>query len=242
MCILGFYFGKIFLVIGLFTTVLRTLILYILVMVAMRLMGKRQIGDMQPAELVVTILISEIASIPIQDTTQPIIVSIVAIFALVAFEIALTVLTMKSNTLNNITNGKSALIIKEGKILQPQLKKMRLTVADLLELLRGQNIFDLSEVSYAVLETNGTLNVLQKPQYRPARVMDCAKVTEPDSYPSLVISDGKILKRGMQDVGISKTQIDKILSSKHIKRSDVFIMTIDRFNNAVIIKKENVNE
>ena len=238
MCILVLIFGKIFLVIKVFTTVLRTLILYVLVMLAMRLMGKRQIGDMQPAELVVTILISEIASIPIQDTTQPIIVSIVAIFALVAFEIALTILTMKSNILNNIINGKSALVIKEGHILQSQLKKMRLTVADLLELLRTQNIFDLSEVSYAVLETNGTLNVLQKPQYRPARVMDCAKVTEPNSYPSLVISDGKTLKRGMNDVGVDDEEIDKILKSKHINRSDVFIMTVDRFKNAVIIKKE----
>ncbi len=207
-------------------------------MVAMRLMGKRQIGDMQPAELVVTILISEIASVPIQDTSQPIIVSIVSIFALVAFEIALTVITLKSNVLNNITNGKSALIIKEGKVLQSQLRKMRLTVADLMELLRGQNIFDLNEVSYAVIETNGTLNVLQKPQYRPARVMDCAKVTEPDSYPSLVISDGKLLKRGMDDIEMTSADIKKILNGKHLSEKDVFIMTVDRFKNAVIIKKE----
>lgn len=242
MCILVFIFGKIFLVISVFTTVIRTLILYILVMVAMRLMGKRQIGDMQPSELVVTILISEIASVPIQDTTQPIIVSIVAIFALVAFEIVLTIITMKSNVLNNITNGKSALVIKEGRILQSQLKKMRLTIADLLELLRTQNIFDLQEVSYAVLETNGTLNVLQKPQYRPARVMDCTKVSEPDSYPSLVISDGKLLKRGMQEANIDPYEVRKILSAKHTNQKDVFIMTVDRFKNTVIIKKEKKSE
>ena len=222
-----------------FTTVLRTLLLYVLVMVAMRLMGKRQIGDMQPAELVVTILISEIASIPIQDTSQPVFVSITAIFALVAFEIVVTVITMKSNFLNGITNGKSAIIIKNGKVLQPQLKKMRITIADLMELLRGQGIFDLNEVSYAVLETNGTLSVLQKPQFRNARIMDCAKVTEPDSYPSLVISDGKLLKRGLEDAETTKADIQRLLRQKHIDQNDVFIMTVDRFNNAVIIKKEN---
>lgn len=221
-----------------FTTVLRTLLLYILVMVAMRLMGKRQIGDMQPAELVVTILISEIASIPIQDTSQPVFISITAIFALVAFEIVVTIITMKSNLINNITNGKSAIIIKKGKVLQSQLRKMRITIADLMELLRGQGIFDLNEVSYAVLETNGTLSVLQKPQFRNARVMDCTKVTEPDSYPSLVISDGKILKRGMEDAEITEEELQKILNQKHINKQDVFIMTVDRFNNTVIVKKE----
>lgn len=211
-------------------------------MVAMRLMGKRQIGDMQPAELVVTILISEIAAVPIQDTSQPIIVSIVAIFALVAFEIILTILTMKSNVLNNITNGKSAFVIKDGRILQSQLRKMRLTIADLLELLRSQNIFDLNEVSYAILETNGTLNVLQKPEYRPARVMDCTKSLEPDSCPCLVISDGKMLKRGMEEVEITPEEISKLLSAKHTNENDVFIMTVDKFKNTVIIKKEKKNE
>lgn len=222
-----------------YTTVLRTLILYILLIVSMRLMGKRQIGDMQPAELVVTILISEIASVPIQDTSQPVFVSIVAILSLVSFEIAITVITMKSNPLNSIVNGKSAIIIRDGKVLQRQLKKMRITVADLIELLRQQGIFDISEVSYAILETNGTLSVLQKPQFRPARVMDCAKVNEPDTCPALVVSDGKLLKRGVLEVGLDINRIETILNQKHLKLSEVFIMTVDKQGNSVVIKKED---
>lgn len=223
-----------------FTTIIRTAILYILVIFAMRVMGKRQIGDMQPSELVVTLLISEIAAIPIQDSSQPIISAVVAIFAIVSLEIILTVITLKSNFMNNITNGKSAIIIKNGIIMQKEMKKMRLTVADLIEMLRQQGIFDLREVSYAIFETNGTLSVLQKPYYRTARLGDLgSQDTESQYCPSLVISDGVYMQRGMSEINVTKDAVDKILQKRKLSAKDVFIMTMDEALNVVIIERNS---
>ena len=222
-----------------FITIVRTCILYLLVSFGMRVMGKRQIGDMQPSELVVTLLISEIAAIPIQDSSQPITTAIVAIFSLVSLEIILAVLTLKFSIINDIVNGKPAVIIKDGKIIQQRLKRMRITVSDLLELLHAQGIFDLDEVSYAIIETNGTLSVMQKPFFRHARVGDVIDQKNDDgSYPALVVSDGKFVNRGIADVGTTKEYILKCLKKRKIKLDDCFIMTLDTKNNIYIVKKE----
>ena len=143
-------------------TITRTVILYIFVTVGIRLMGKRQIGEMQPNELVVTLLISEIAAIPRQDTSQPILNGAVAIFMLVIIEIIISVISMKSLAMRKLMNGKSAVIIKNGVIDQNVMSQVRMTVLDLVELLRGQNVFDISTVAFAVLEVNGNLSVLLK--------------------------------------------------------------------------------
>ena len=220
-----------------FTTIIRILILYVLVIFAMRIMGKRQIADMQPTELVVTILISEIAAIPIQDASRPVLSAVIAIFALVALEIALAVLSMKSAFFNSITNGKSAVVIEDGVILQDRLKKMRVTVADLVELLRVQGIFDISEVSYAILETNGNLSVLQKPYYRTPRAGDLNVAEEDHGCPALIVSDGTFMKRGLNDAHFTEEQVLKILRTKQITVEEIFLMTLDRDGNSVIVKK-----
>ncbi len=222
-----------------FTTIIRIVILYLLVTVAMRLMGKRQIGEMQPAELVVTLLISEIAAIPIQDSSQPVLSAVLAISALAALEIIITVITLKSSFLNNLTNGKSAVVINRGVINQRLLKKLRVTVADLVELLRQQGIFDIRDVYCAVLETDGGLSVLQKPNKQGATVDDVkGNFHDFGGYPSLVVSDGEIVKRGLDDVGITKEDIEIKLKKSGTSLCDVFIMTVDEKGNAVVIKKE----
>ncbi len=219
------------------TIIFRTIALYVLVIFSMRIMGKRQIGDMQPSDLVVTLLISEIAAIPIQDPANPILISVISIFVLVTLEIILSVIIMKSGFVNKITNGQSAIVIKDGKILQKQLKRLRVTVPDIIELLRAQGIFDINEVSFAILESNGSLSVLQKPYYRNAKAGDVCKPTDSDSYPSLVISDGKFMKRGLKDIGVSKVEVEKILNSKCLKPQEVFIMILDSCGDSTIIKK-----
>lgn len=222
-----------------YITIVRTLILYLLVSFGMRVMGKRQIGDMQPSELVVTLLISEIAAIPIQDSSQPVTTAIVAIFSLVAIEIILAVLTLKSSLINDIVNGKPAIIIKDGKIIQDRLKRLRITVSDLFELLHSQGIFELNEVSYAIIETNGTLSVMQKPKFRNARIGDLTvENVDNDGYPALVVSDGKFVNRGISDVGTTKEHILKCLNKRKVKLSNCFIMTLDKFDNVYIVKKE----
>ena len=216
-------------------TITRTIILYIFVTLGIRLMGKRQIGEMQPNELVVTLLISETAAIPLQDTTQPILNGLVAIFVLVILEIMISVLSMKSRFMRKIMNGKSAVIIKNGVIDQQMMKSVRMTVLDLVELLRGQDVFDISTVAFAVLEVNGNLSVLLKSAEQPATVADL-KIEKKKALLQLpVISDGKIVKESLDFVGADEQEIRKKLKGDNV--ADVFLMTMDREGNHNIIKR-----
>lgn len=218
-------------------TITRTIILYIFVTLGIRLMGKRQIGEMQPNELVVTLLISETAAIPLQDTTQPILNGLVAIFVLVILEIMISVLSMKSRFMRKIMNGKSAVIIKNGVIDQQMMKSVRMTVLDLVELLRGQDVFDISTVAFAVLEVNGNLSVLLKSAEQPATVADL-KIKKGKALLQLpVISDGKIVKESLDFVEADEKDIRKKLKGDNI--SDVFLMTMDREGNHNIIKRRD---
>ena len=216
-------------------TITRTIILYIFVTLGIRLMGKRQIGEMQPNELVVTLLISETAAIPLQDTTQPILNGLVAIFVLVILEILISVLSMKSRFMRKIMNGKSAVIIKNGVIDQQMMKSVRMTVLDLVELLRGQDVFDISTVAFAVLEVNGNLSVLLKSAEQPATVADLKIKKEKALLPLPVISDGKIVKESLDFVQADEKDIRKKLKGDNI--SDVFLMTMDKEGNHNIIKR-----
>lgn len=216
-------------------TITRTIILYIFVTLGIRLMGKRQIGEMQPNELVVTLLISETAAIPLQDTTQPILNGLVAIFVLVIMEILISVLSMKSRFMRKIMNGKSAVIIKNGVIDQQMMKSVRMTVLDLVELLRGQDVFDISTVAFAVLEVNGNLSVLLKSAEQPATAADLNIKKEKALLQLPVISDGKIVKESLDFVQADEKDIRKKLKGDNI--SDVFLMTMDREGNHNIIKR-----
>lgn len=216
-------------------TITRTIILYIFVTLGIRLMGKRQIGEMQPNELVVTLLISEIAAIPLQDTSQTILNGVVAIFMLVILEILISVISMKSLFMRKIMNGKSAVIIKNGVIDQQMMKSVRMTVLDLVELLRGQDVFDISTVAFAVLEVNGNLSVLLKSSEQPATAADLNVKKDKALLPLPVISDGKIIKESLEAIGTDEGAVRKMLKGDNV--SDIFLMTMDRDGNHSIIKQ-----
>ena len=200
-------------------------------------MGKRQIGDMQPNELVVTLLISEIAAIPLQDMDQPVFIGVVAIFSLVIIEIFISILSMKSNFIRKIVNGKSVIIIKDGVIDQKAMKSVRMTVFDLIELLRSQEVFDISSVLFAVLEVNGSLSVLLKNQYKPLTAEDVKIEKDDGSLPLPVISDGKIISQSLEFLNLNQKKLAKILQKNKIKSKDVFLMMIDGNGKDTIIKK-----
>lgn len=227
----------IFSVIILITTIIRTIILYAFITFAIRIMGKRQIGDMQPNELVITLLISEIAAIPLQDISQPILSGVVAIFMLIVLEIIMSVLSMKSITVRRFMNGKSAVIIKNGVIDQNVMKDVRMTVLDLVELLRGQNVFDISAVAFAVLEVNGNLSVLLKGGEQPVTAKDLGIKKEKESLPLPVISDGKILTDSLKALNITNEDILKKVKANKTEVNNVFLMTLDRYDNICLIKK-----
>lgn len=219
-------------------TIVRTGILYFLLIFAIRLMGKRQIGDMQPGELVITILISEIAAVPIQDLTQPVLTGVIAVFTLIFLEIAVSVLTMKVLPLRRFFYGDSCIIIKNGVLDQKMLKRLRVTGPDLLEVLRNQNIFDIDDVAYAILETNGQLSVLLKPEKQNVTFENLSGKAPKDSLPSIVISDGKFIKENLLEINTTKSEITKILKKKSIAVKDIFIMMCDSNGNLNVIRKE----
>lgn len=223
-----------------FVTVYRTIILYVFVIISIRLMGKRQIGDMQPSDLVITLLISEIAAMPLQDTDQPILFGVSAIFTLVVLEILISIIALKSFFVRKMLSGKSAILIKDGVIDQKELKRVRITVLDLVEMLRGQQVFDISTVSFAVLETGGSLSVLLKSKSQPATVGDIKIAKGPAELPLPVISDGKILVESLTDLGIKKDEVTVRLAKRGIKPKDVFLMTLDSGGKAEIIKKGDI--
>lgn len=221
-----------------FITVYRTIILYIAVIISIRLMGKRQIGDMQPSDLVITLLISEIAAMPLQDTDQPILFGVSAIFTIVLIEILVSLVSLKSFAVRKMLSGSSAILIRDGVIDQKELKKVRMTVLDLVEMLRGQQVFDISTVSFAVLETGGSLSVLLKSKEQPATVGDIKVSKPPAELPLPVVSDGKILTDSLVKLGLKENEVTRRLAKKGIKASDVFLMTLDSRGKSEIIKKE----
>lgn len=200
-------------------------------------MGKRQIGDMQPNELAVTLLISEIAAIPLQDSSQPVLNGIVAIFMLVIIEVFISVLAMKSLKIRKLMSGNSAVIIKNGVIDQAAMKQVRLTVIDLIELLRGQGVFQIENVAYAVLEVNGSLSVMQKSQYRPVQTGDIPKINPAEALlPLPVISDGKLIKESLCALNLKTEEILRRINPAGI--SDVFLLTMDKNGKMSVIMKE----
>lgn len=219
------------------TIVIRTLFSYIFVIVGIRLMGKRQIGDMQPGELVTTLLISEIAAIPLQDSNQPVIFGATAIFCLVALELVISLLAMKSFGFRKLLSGKSAVIIKNGRLDQTQMKKLRITVLDLIELLRAQNVYDISTVDYAVLETNGSLNVLLKAEENPATVKDLKLTPEEKGLFLPIICDGKIIDESITALETTRERIYKLLKKNKTEVKEVFLLSLDRLGNYTLIKK-----
>lgn len=219
------------------TVILRTAILYIFVTLAIRIMGKKQIGDMQPNELVITLLLSEIAAIPLQDTSQPILNGVMAILILVVLEIFVSVLALKSGRVRRLMNGQSVVIIKNGVIDQSAMKKVRMTVLDLIEQLRIQNVFDISTVAFAILEVNGELSILLKSEHQPATYKDLEKKKPNSALLSLpVITDGKIITDSLNALNINESQIQKILTNNNTELKDVFLLMMDRKQNITLVR------
>lgn len=217
---------------------IRTVILYIVITVAIRLMGKRQIGDMQPNELVITLLISEIAAIPLQDSNQPIINGITAISVLIVAEITVSLLALKSDKLRRIIGGKAVVLIKNGVIDRAAMKKVRVTADDLLEMLRGKDVFDINEVDFAILEVNGELNVFLKDEYKNVTRKDLNIKPDAEQVLLPVIIDGSNVKDYYDYLGLNEETIKRALENNGISLKSTFLLLTDKSGNLTLIKKE----
>lgn len=219
--------------------IIRTVLMYIFVSVGVRLMGKRQIGDMQPTELVVTLLISEIAAIPLQDVSQPVSIGLVAIFMLVLLEILASVIILKNLRLRRIFSGKSISIIKNGVIDQKAMRSVRMTVFDLVEMLRMQGIFELDDVESAILEVNGNLSVRPKPERAPVTPEQLKICVSDSGIPMTVISDGTVVTSSLNFLNLTADDLKIILKNQKVDQKDIFLMTLNSAGESIIITKDN---
>ena len=219
-------------------SIIRTILLYAFVVLAVRLMGKRQISEMQPSELVITLIVSEIAAIPMQNTSQPLLSGIIPVIVLVALEIAASVLMMKSGKFRKMMCGSPIVVIRDGKILQNEMRRLRLTTEDLCVQLRQQDIFSIEDVQYCIVETNGKVSVLEKPQRRTPSADDLKVKIKDNKIETVVVSDGQILDNSLKLCGKNKEDVYKILKSEHTKLKDVFLMTLDALGKYNIVQKE----
>ena len=222
-------------------TLVRATVLYAVVIFLIRVMGKRQIGELQPAEFVVTMLVSEIASIPMQDNTIPILNSISALFVLVAYEVITSAASLKSYKFRAFMQGHPIIVIRDGVIDIKALKKMRMSVNDLIGALRQKDVFEISQVSYAIFETNGQISVLLKPENMNATAGDLNLKPQDEGMPFAVICDGTVLEDAVEQSGIERSKIKSAVSSAGMDISEVLIMTVTPHGKTYIVRKGDEN-
>lgn len=218
---------------------IRAVILYMLLIFSVRFMGKHQIGELQPSELAITILISNIATLPVEDTSLPLLTGIIPILTLASLDVIMSWLGIKSKRLRNITCGKPVVIINNGRINQKKMKEIRFTVDDLTEALHSQNIFDISEVQFAVVETTGTVSVYQKYEYRNVTNGDMKLKSKSIDPPEIVIDEGVIVNDALERLNLSEEKLRSILEKERLKVKDIFIMTLDSNMKHSIVRREN---
>ncbi len=219
-------------------TIIRTVILYIFVVVAVRLMGKRQISDLQPSELVVTLVIADIASIPMENTDKPMLSGIIPTLILVACEIIVSIIMMKNSKFRRAVCGSPVMVIEDGEILRDKMRTLRITTEDLCVQLRQLGVFSLEDVQYCIAETNGKLSVLVKPEKRNPTAEDM-NIKIPDTgIDTVVINDGEFLDNSMRLSNTNVEELNKILKKNNTKLEDIFIMTFNKNGDYNIIKKK----
>ena len=218
-----------------FNVVIKTFVIYFFIMLVMRLMGKRQAGQLQPFDLVIAVMIAEVASTPMAGAGVPITYGIVPIVTLLALHNGIAFLSIKSDAMRAFFSGKPSIVIHKGVIRQKELKKLGYNLNDLIEQLRAKDVMSLSDVHYAVLETNGDLSVMLKPEKRPVQPEDIKLNPENPGFCYDIIMDGKIKPKNLEKLGFRETDLDLVLKQtgvKHIK--SVFLATSDETGSVFI--------
>lgn len=208
-------------------TFIRTIVLYILVLIVMRLMGKREIGQLQPFELAISIMIADLASIPMADTGIPISNGIIPILGLLVMHLLISMINMKSMKARAVLCGKPTILIYRGRIDEKALKKERFTLNELQERLRGNNIVNLGDVEYAILETSGQVTVIQKPNKRTTTPEDFNIMPEYEGIPYDLVVDGKIMQENLKQIQKDEDWLRKQVAKFHINIQDALIVTYD---------------
>ncbi|MEG0912985.1 MAG: DUF421 domain-containing protein [Oscillospiraceae bacterium] len=219
----------------------RTIIAYCLIIAVLRLMGKRQLGELQPSELVTTILVSNLASLPIEDADLPIVTAMLPILIIVSLEIILSIIEIKSQKVSSVISGNPKVVIRDGTIDQSALRELRYGIDDLLEALRNKDVFDFREVAYGIIETNGTLNIYKKFD-RQNLTNDVFELKNRacDRPPISVIMDGVIQTCELNNVQLSENDVINAVAKQSSAIEDIYLMQIDCEGKFITIKKGEI--
>lgn len=222
------------------TALFRTVILYLLLMVGLRLTGKRQLGQLEPTELVLMMLLSDLAAVPMQDFGIPLLHGVIPILTLLSLSTLISALCFYHIRFRDFVCGAPTIVIREGVIQQRAMARCRLTVDELLEELRLQGVLSPAQVKYAVLETGGQLSVLLRADQQPATPQQLGLSVADDVYlPIVLISNGRLLRQNMEKMGLDDTWLNHQLQSRGVLRyKDVFLLTVDRRGSVEFVAKE----
>ena len=220
-----------------YTLLFRTIITYILLVGAMRLMGKRQLGELELSELVITMLLSELASVPIADNTIPITFSLIPIAVLISMEVIISYVSIKSRWLKKIIGGSPSIIINKGKLCRSEMERVRLSLDELISQLRLKDIADISDVEYAILEENGQISVIPKITARTVTPADLG-ITKPETgIVHTIVADGEVSDFNLKLTGHSRRWLTSTLKKHKCRLDRVFILSVDDGGNVNIVKK-----
>ena len=217
----------------------RTIIIYVALVFAMRLMGKRQLGEIELSELVITVLISDIAAHPLQDIGIPLMNGVLPIVILFCCELIISGVIVKSNRAKEIICGKPCFVIVNGVIDQKEMKKNRLTPDELAEELRAKSVLDISLIKYAILETDGRLNIVLFPSERPVTAGQMQVQADDSGYPVIIINNGQVVQKNLRLSGKDERWLHKELSARKVSDpKDVFLMTVNDSGQIYFAKAE----
>lgn len=216
----------------------RTIMLYIIIIIAFKMMGKRQVGELQPSELVITIMVSNIAALPIENMNIPLLSGIFPILILVSFEIIFSFICLKKPKFRKMITGSPAILILDGKIQQQNLLNLRFTLEDLIEELRLKDVFDISEVDSCIIETNGKISVYKK-QEKDVVTKEDLQIEPSTKKPSFpIIVDGEINKINLGYCNLTEKWLNNIIEEKQIDIKNIFLLTADAQGQYKIVKRE----
>lgn len=219
-------------------TLVRTVILYILIVLALRLMGKRQIGQLQPSELVVAMMLSELACIPMENVGAPLLAGMLPTVTLIIAETTFSYLTLKSRRIRKMISGSPTVLIEKGRVVEKELERLRFNIDDLLEELRTCGYANISDVEYAIIESNGNLSVIPKSNKRPLTPEDLSMSPPYEGIPFLLIADGRISENALRQAGLTtEWLLDKLKDYAIYDTESVFLAMLDSAGKLYIQKK-----
>ena len=219
--------------------ILRTLIIYFALLLTLRLLGKRQLGEMELSEFVLGALIADLAAHPLQDMGIPMINGLVPILTLFCCEVLIAGITMKNIRLRTAFFGKPSMLILHGQVVQREMRKNRFTLDELMQELRSQGSSDISKIDYAILETDGKLNIIPYPSETPVTAAQMGLTLPGGGYPTIVISDGRILDANLQHMGLDRSWLtDRLQENGAEDAAQVFMMTVNEAGQIYFARKE----